>query len=323
MVATPDSFSVELHSMPERHIVLPLDLSFTAAEMEGIACGFIPHSMDDKWFMYFIDGQLFMRRSWTGFLLFVVQFVQEGERWRATHAEVNRDREQYGNEDDDADRRLIAEMIDVHLVNPEPPHKDGFFAALELTAQPNYLGSPQVVRDVLSPVFATAVGRWVYLHVPPRPEVTHAQEDDACRQAEQVFSGSHPDYTAMPGWHSVEELGQAAIVRFGLDPDYCAGEDLFFIISESIAAVSLAINGLLNRAESPMRHLQGAVAQLHRMQEFVESVMLGTHTLRYPGLTLQDFGWLPGEDDTDGECDEEEDADNADEIEDEDDEEEE
>lgn len=116
-IASPSNAPVSLHPMPAHHVELPLNLPFTKAEMEGIKHGFIPFSMDDKWLMYFIDGQLFMHRSQTGFLLFVVYFIQDGERWRATHAEVNRDRKQSDNEDDNEDRRQIAEMIDVHLVS--------------------------------------------------------------------------------------------------------------------------------------------------------------------------------------------------------------
>lgn len=116
----------------------------------------------------------------------------------------------------------------------------GFAAALELACQPNYLGSPQVVRDVLTPLFASKVGWWVHLHDKAMPAVTAQEVQDVELRVANIFAGENPEYTAMP-WHSVEQLGRSAILCFELDAEYCACESMTFVMLESVAAVSLAI----------------------------------------------------------------------------------
>lgn len=97
---------------------------------------------------------------------------------------------------------------------------DGFAAALELASQPNYLGSPQVVRDAINPLFASKVGWWLHLHDKTMPAVTAQEVQEIQIQITQIFAGENAEYTAMP-WHSVEQLGQSAIGRLNLNADYC------------------------------------------------------------------------------------------------------
>ena len=40
---------------------------WTAEEMEHIRRGYIPHMMEEKWFIFVEDDRLFAHRSWTGF----------------------------------------------------------------------------------------------------------------------------------------------------------------------------------------------------------------------------------------------------------------
>lgn len=170
---------------------------------------------------------------------------------------------------------------------------DGFIAALELATQPNYLGSPQVVRDVLTPLFASKVGWWLHLHVPSCPAVTAREVNEIESRVTHIFSAGDPDYTIMP-WHSVEQLGQVAIARFNLNAEYCADESLFLVMLEAVSAISLAINQLLNAyLQDEMAQWADAVEQLHVLEGFVESVFLGTADVTHPGKTLRDFQWQP------------------------------
>lgn len=166
-------------------------------------------------------------------------------------------------------------------------------AALSLAMQPNYLGSPKVVRDALAPLFATKVGWWLQLRVKSAPKVTPAELDAVERRTTLIFAGDAPTYTPMP-WHSIEQLGQSAIVRFNLDAGYCAGESMQFVISESVAAISLAIGCLLDGyLQDDRGSWPDAIRQLHRLQEFVESVLLGTASVFHPDQSLLDFRWQP------------------------------
>lgn len=285
----------EIHPMPARQKKLSLDLAYTEADMARIRHGFIPHAMEEKWFLYFGDGCLHMHRSWTGNYIFQVFFTQEGKGWRATHAIANREPEQYNATDDAADQGVISGIIQGYLVTNDYHHRqDGFLAGLGLAMQPNYLGSPEVVRNALTPLFAAKVGWWLHLHDKSAPKVTPHEVQDIELQIANIFAGEHPDYTAMP-WHSVEQLGQSAIIRFNLNAEYCADESLFFVMFESVAAISMAIGEMLNSyLQDQSARWPDAIRQLHQIQIFVESVMLGTAAIAHPDKTLQDFRWPPG-----------------------------
>ena len=80
--------------------------------MDSIRQGLIPAEMEDKWFVYWADAVLYFHRSWTGCCIYVVRFVADGEGWRMTEAQVNRDPEQYCETDDAADVRMVSFLID-------------------------------------------------------------------------------------------------------------------------------------------------------------------------------------------------------------------
>lgn len=96
---------------PEQHITLALDFSVTGDDAIALRQGLIPQQMEDKWFFYFVDNTLFQHRSWTGNCIAQVHFVAHEEGLRATHAEVNRDPEQYSNADDAVDIERIESLI--------------------------------------------------------------------------------------------------------------------------------------------------------------------------------------------------------------------
>ena len=114
-MATPDAWKTE--DLPARRTSVPLDRAFSREEMERIRHGVVPEEMEDKWFIYWRDDALFFHRSWTGYCIYVVRFVPDGEIWRMTRADVNRDRRQYSEKDDEKDARLISYLIDVLLLH--------------------------------------------------------------------------------------------------------------------------------------------------------------------------------------------------------------
>lgn len=105
--------------LPAVHTTIALDRLFSPDEMDRIRVGFIPEWMEEKWFIYWQDDALYFHRSWTGFCIYVVRFVREGEAWRMVRADVNRDYEQYQMEDDEEDADLIHDLIDGHLLERE------------------------------------------------------------------------------------------------------------------------------------------------------------------------------------------------------------
>lgn len=105
----------ETTPMPTQHLTIPLDRSFSAPEMERIKLGVVPEQMEDKWFVYWQDSTLYFHRSWTGFCIFVVHFVPEGESCRMVSAELNRDPEQVGKPQG-RDDEMMSYLIDALLL---------------------------------------------------------------------------------------------------------------------------------------------------------------------------------------------------------------
>ena len=121
--------------MPERKTTIPLDRTYTQEEMEKIRRGVIPQQMEDKWFIYWDDGILYLHRSWTGCCLYAVHFSSEGDNWKMVEAEVNRDPDQYKNTDDGKDAGLIPYLVDLLLLHRRsvyPGGDDSPLGALEI-----------------------------------------------------------------------------------------------------------------------------------------------------------------------------------------------
>ncbi|MGH2603345.1 MAG: hypothetical protein ACRDJ9_28675, partial [Dehalococcoidia bacterium] len=74
--ATPSDWRTA--ALPDKHAKIALDRAFNAAEMTRIEAGLIPEAMEDKWFIYFDSNRLHFHRSWTGFCIYVVEFVRDG-----------------------------------------------------------------------------------------------------------------------------------------------------------------------------------------------------------------------------------------------------
>jgi len=120
--------------------------------------------------------------------------------------------------------------------------------------------------------------------------VTFNDKDKALFTLLNILSGNDPAYVTMP-WHSVEQLGQAAIMYFNLNTEYCAGESLYFIIDEGLASVALKVNKILQTYADLVdpNWERDAEPVLNRVFQFVEAVLLGTNELSFPGVTLDDL----------------------------------
>lgn len=53
---------------------IPYRADFSKEEFTRIKRGFIPKEMENKWFIYYEDGVLYIHRSWTGRGIFKVRF---------------------------------------------------------------------------------------------------------------------------------------------------------------------------------------------------------------------------------------------------------
>lgn len=61
---------------------IPYRADFSHEEFTKIKRGFIPKEMENKWFIYYEDGVLYIHRSWTGRGIYQVRFdsTEQGAR---------------------------------------------------------------------------------------------------------------------------------------------------------------------------------------------------------------------------------------------------
>lgn len=281
----------DLKPMTEMPVLMPLYMPFTEAQMANIRLGFIPVAMEQKWFTYFADSALHTYRSWTGFYMFRIHFEPRAEGWRATHAEMNMD-PAYFNGSLEARGSLLAELNYYATPEAHEPQEDGLVTAMKLAMQPNYLGSPVTVQEALHPFFSSAVNHKLASHIQGVAKVTYQDTIDQNLRATRIFSGDDPAYTTMPAWHTAAELGKAVVRYFDLDPDYYDGENLYCIVSEGLAGVSLQIGSLISEAvKDPHCDMEVLLERLQALEAFVAAVLLGTNTVDMPGRTLKDYVW--------------------------------
>lgn len=104
MVKKTDWKTIE---MPEQRECFIFEKELTAAEIEQLKEGLLPQEMEDKWFMYYQDGKLFVHRSWTGFCIYIVDISENGKMSVA----VNRNPEQYQEKNIEKDKLMLNILI--------------------------------------------------------------------------------------------------------------------------------------------------------------------------------------------------------------------
>lgn len=119
--ASAESFGREHPPMPARHSLFSLGQTYSPFDSWMIARGFVPTVMEEKWFVYMESGRLLFRRSWTGILIYDVEATWRGDKLYLGQVRVNRDAEQYGETDDEYDRRLLDYLIVVVLLGEHAP----------------------------------------------------------------------------------------------------------------------------------------------------------------------------------------------------------
>jgi hypothetical protein len=85
--------------------------------MASVRLGSIAQQMEDKWFLYFADDQLFFLRSWTGYCVYVAHFRPTDDGALLVAADINRNPEQYTETDDTFDAQMVLYLIDTLLLD--------------------------------------------------------------------------------------------------------------------------------------------------------------------------------------------------------------
>lgn len=107
--ATRQSWNIQ--PMPGHRERIDFQRTFSEAEFARIESGHVPQEMEDKWFVFFEDGWVYLHRSWTGFCIFQVRVAKTAGGWRVEEAWVNRDGSQYQSRGTQADAELLANVL--------------------------------------------------------------------------------------------------------------------------------------------------------------------------------------------------------------------
>ena len=108
-VATKDSWKTL--PMPDKHVVIPMDVTIPSAAMQIVKYGHIPDAMEDHWFMYCDELTIRYYRSWTGFCIYVAKYEDDSEVCRITELTVNREPKQYRCSDEEYDVALFMALL--------------------------------------------------------------------------------------------------------------------------------------------------------------------------------------------------------------------
>jgi|APSaa5957512622_1039677.scaffolds.fasta_scaffold53425_2 O-acetyl-ADP-ribose deacetylase len=110
-----------LSQMPKNRVCLKIDRTYSQEDFMKIDRGFIPESMEDKWFIYIEENLLRIHRSWSGICIYLVRFEDYENSIRISKAWANRNSNEYKETDDVYDAHLLLWIIDMFLLGRDVP----------------------------------------------------------------------------------------------------------------------------------------------------------------------------------------------------------
>lgn len=90
---------------------IEIDLFLTNKQFSKLKNGLIPQEMEDKWFIYYENEWLYFHRSWTGYGIYKAKLDKVTDGYIIRELWVERNKEKYNNEDDNADIETFLFLI--------------------------------------------------------------------------------------------------------------------------------------------------------------------------------------------------------------------
>lgn len=288
----------DLQPMPASYEDLKIELHLNCSHMRNLRQGFVPVDQDQKWFLYFEDNILHIHRSWTGVKMYEVIFDADSEGEVARRVRINLGQE-YGGTLDDAWETLLDVLKYYASDEAHKPYESGLSAVLKEAVQPNYLGSPAVIMDLIAPYFWRIICKELPKHfsgletLPGYEPTSYNDVSVISNRIASVLCGADGDFHGLEGWRTEQGLGKAIIQLTELDTEWYADENLNCIVSEGLAGLSLAIAEIITdwSRNPPPLDLKALFRFLGALREFSVSMLLGTHMVHFPNITLSDFTW--------------------------------
>jgi ADP-ribosylglycohydrolase len=90
---------------------IDIDLYFTDKQFSKLTKGLVPQAMEDKWFIYFENDELYFHRSWTGFGIYSAKLKKVENGYSIKEFLAERNQEKYQNADDNSDIENFSFLI--------------------------------------------------------------------------------------------------------------------------------------------------------------------------------------------------------------------
>ena len=146
--------------MPKQKSSFVIERSFTSTEMEILRSGNIPQAMEDKWFWYMEGNTLYAHRSWTGYCIHILAFMDDGKTILVT---ANRNPDQYSCTDDKADAVSLNKLLDWWVQPSYDYYHEWLSETLDAINKKQY----SVTKDAL--IIDGKSVEAVYFHKPDEP----------------------------------------------------------------------------------------------------------------------------------------------------------
>ena len=89
---------------------------WTDGEMGAIRCGYVPHMMEEKWFIFMEENRLLAHRSWTGIAIYKATFASVEGGYVFESAVVTGDDTKYRRSSDEAESQTLEALIASYLL---------------------------------------------------------------------------------------------------------------------------------------------------------------------------------------------------------------
>ena len=106
--------------LPQRYEALGFQATYNDLEVAKLKRGFMPRSMDDKWFIYFADGWLYFHRSWTGTRIYWLRLEDAVGGLKVAESYVNREPREWMGADTAWDLEVLNDVINNFLLGRAP-----------------------------------------------------------------------------------------------------------------------------------------------------------------------------------------------------------
>lgn len=98
----------KVYDMPEENTTFTMEMALSDENIRWLKEGFLPRSMEDKWFTYYENNKYYFHRSWTGYCIYIVEIMNS----TTIKVTVNKNEEQYGISEIEKEKKRAKKIIE-------------------------------------------------------------------------------------------------------------------------------------------------------------------------------------------------------------------